>query len=136
MTDRSALKITDAACPPREPRIQRGHTVVMDNGRHAVLGCCDWGQADYRLAGDWAGGLKGWACRVIVTGRMVRYSAGPFRGGSIRVLVTFPGDGEPATNVKGWVSANEALYAMPALNPIDWCSCGARCTGPFIAATT
>lgn len=123
--------VSDGGTLRMEARIFKGHTVSMDNGRHAVLGCSGWDAATYRLAGEWAGGLAGWACNVAVTGRLVRYSAGPFRGGSVRVRVTFPGDGdgEPTTHVGGWMSANEILYRKPDLNPMDWCRCGQGCTG-------
>lgn len=103
--------------------VRKGHTVAMDNGRHAVLGCCDWSEADYRLCGDWAGGLKGHAVRIEVTGQKVRYESHGFTGGSIRVKVTFPGDGEADISVGGWVSANEALRGSGNINPMVWCHC-------------
>ncbi|MEE9126261.1 MAG: hypothetical protein V3U11_03905 [Planctomycetota bacterium] len=110
--------------------IKKGHTVLLDSGRSAQLGCCsDWDKADFRLFGPDCGLVSGHAVRVEVTGRKVRYLfAAAFTGGSIRVKITFPGDGEPDRHVGGWISANEALRGAGLLNPfVRTCYCPAPC---------
>ena len=108
--------------------IRKGHTVALDSGRSAQLGCCDWGDADFRLFGPDCGLASGHAVRIEVTGRKVRYTPFGFTGGQIRVKVTFPGDGEPDRHVGGWISANEALRGAGLLNPfVRTCYCPAPC---------
>ncbi len=108
--------------------IRKGHTVILDNGRSAQLGCSDWDKADFRLYGDDCGLLKGHAVRIEVTGRKVRYAPYGFVGGRIRVKITFPGDGEADTHMGGWICANEALRGAGNLNPyVRTCFCEPVC---------
>ena len=84
----------------REIRAEVTDHIAIDQGAHYELTpCTDWDAAEFRAYSYFTGNEI--ACNVEITGRTIQRRYG---SSSVRVRVTFVGDGEPDEVAYGWLT--------------------------------